>query len=167
MTPNLAPSATPYDIVPIPSFPFIPPLWFWLVAILIANTIYFSNKYLINRSRRINVKKFDIIKGEIKKNISQTLDSNTASRLSLMLKRLLSSESNNLGADLFNLPALSEKEIESIAAKASEPVVKDLLNFIRELESVRFQIATPKPELATNLLSLIVNLQDKLGRIKS
>ncbi len=166
MITDSTPSPTPYDIVPIPTFPFIPPLWFWLSVAIVAAITLLLNKFITNRTAKVSIKKFDLLKNEIERNLAVGLDSVTASRISLMLKRFLSSESQTLGSALSTLPALSAHEIQGIANETLDSSVKEILQVIMELDSVRFQNCKNQPDLGRNLLNLIKELKAKFSGLK-
>jgi hypothetical protein len=161
------PAPTPYDILPIPLFPFIPPLWVWLTTISCFVIGYTLIQLLIKRSAQIRIKKLSIVLEELERISNKELDSTEASRLSLMIRRYLASESSTLGAAFQNIPALAGTELRNLLNSSSDTEVKTLLTGLLELEDSKFSQNKIPIKYAAEMQKALLRLSEnktKMGK---
>lgn len=155
---NTLPSPTPYDIVAIPVFPFIPSTTLWLILASIAAISYLLFRINILKSGQRKIKKLTIVLQEIEKHLTTPPSPEEASLISLLVKRYLASESGRFGANLLILPSCSENEMIAIKKSVSIPQIQIILDCLIDLEAARFKNdkieTSPIPLLHSNLIGL-------------
>ncbi len=160
----MTPEPTPFDISPIPTFPFMPPLWAWALVFSLGILGFCLNKFLKNRQVQRQRKALSLVIEELKRIESLSIDKSVASRISLLIRRFLSSESKLFGTELSILPSLSAKEIELLLDNVSSHDIKEILKNILLLESVRFGGEPPEQNIAMNIRRTLENLPIITGR---
>ena len=147
------PEPTPFDIVPIPVFPFVPSIWSWVFLIACALLIYGVFQFFIKNQSRESIKILDLVVTEIlnleRKN--QAIDSSSAARLSILIRRFLAAEASKFGPDFNSLPSLSAKELESLSKKVSDSKIQFLLKSLADMESIRFGSSETKAPVLREL----------------
>lgn len=161
-TPQTSP--TPYDILPIPSFPFIPSWRIWLVTISILLVGYLIIRFLNKRSTHFKIRKLSLVLEELEKFATKELDSNDAARLSLLVRRYLASESDTLGSSFLNMPALAGVELKSLLSSTENNEIKILLTGLLELEDSKFQQNKTQIKSAAAMQKALIQLSQNKKR---
>jgi len=136
---NPVASPTPYDIVGIPTFPFIPPTTLWLLLASIAAVSYLLSRIAILKSAHKKIQKLSLVLRELEKYLNTPPNPEEASLISILVKRYLASESGRLGSSLSVLPTCTEKEMIELQKVAKIPEIQKILECLITLESIRFQ----------------------------
>lgn len=160
----MTPEPTPFDITPIPIFPFQPPLWAWGVIIGLGVVGFLLNRYLKNRQTQRQRRAITLVIEELKKIEQHQIDKSTATRVSILVRRFLASENKLFGMELCPLPSLSANEIKLLLDKVKTQEIKDVLNNILLLEAVRFGGESPEQNITSNIRRSLENLPLITGR---
>jgi hypothetical protein len=154
------PAPTPYDILPIPAFPFIPALWVWLATISFFVIGYILIQLLMNRSAQVKIKKLGIVLAELEKVSGKELDSTEATRISMIVRRYLASESATLGSAFQNIPALAGVELQKLLTASSNPELKTIISGLLELEDSKFSPNKTPIKSATEMQKALLRLSE-------
>jgi len=137
MTPE--PSPTPFDIVPIPAFAYVPTGGVWVLVLLIGAAAIFA-AYHLARGRRLNREQLNLhllIIAELKTlrtraAASKLIDKESCARLSALLRRYLTLR---CGCTIWQLTA---SELERASAAQKRVTIRHLIEDLIGLESRKY-----------------------------
>ncbi|GEM_PF-3127156 len=158
-------SPTPYDIVGIPLFPYIPNIWLWIFVVAIAVVLLFIFKKIHQKKE---VKLFNSAYDEILTDLS--LLSNltgkepreSLNKASLLVRRFLETHATKINANLSNITGLSLQEISEIAEQIRQNDLKTLLTTLLTVEDQRFSSNI----LLQDAKKLIEDLEKNLRKLR-
>lgn len=133
------PGTTPYDITPIPVFPFVPGQMAWLtlaIFVLLSGLILFLWQIQFRKRSKIDSALHSArreIAAIAKAALVHPLEKADVSRLSLILRRLLSV------VDVKDYAALGPSELSNEAQGAASPAKQIILRLIVLIEETRFR----------------------------
>ena len=151
---------SPYDIAPIPDFPFEAQLW-WFVAIFIAALLGATVLYLLRKRPRVaSVRSPAATRMAQKDHCKTLLKKENISRIDLDFL-------SDMGRQLLNvhfkenLLASSRNQLKSLAETITHDTRRDAVRLLSQLEDIRYQRSGP-PDQEREVLERIFILIDRL-----
>lgn len=151
---------TPYDIVPIPQFPFEANLT-WFLIIFVITALIISAFVLVTRhaKRKYAHSSQDVSKSHME-HCKELLQKNALSRMDL---DFLADTSRHLANQHFkeNLLACSKVQLDNLVSQVEGDTRKDLVRLFARLEEIRYQSGT-KIDEEVETLERVFKMIDRL-----
>jgi|GEM_PF-1828408 len=151
---------TPYDIVPIPVFPFSPGQREWLLLAVAGGVLLLTARIipLWFSTRRKDLRAFALARREIaalaRAALTNEVTKNQISQASLIIRRLLGA------LNQADISAMSAAELSEFFSHNSNPQLKETLNLLIEMEGLKYAGCDP----AENGKKLLSKAQETLLR---